>query len=82
MLKQEAAIDEYFKPIDKQAEMIMKIQLKGEEKTVKEMMKAMQGQALLEKEMEKLTKVNQAGESNQLKQSSDEGRAANSWAGN
>lgn len=78
MLKREAAIDEYFKPIDKQAEMIMKIQLEGEEKTAKEMMKAMQRQALLEKEMEKLTRVNRAGESNQPKQSSDEGRATNS----
>ncbi|KAL2489712.1 hypothetical protein Fot_43004 [Forsythia ovata] len=44
----ETAIDEYFKPIDKEAEIIMKVQLEGEEKTMKEMMKAMQTQALLE----------------------------------
>lgn len=83
LLKQEAAIEEYFKPIDKQAEMIMKTQLEGEEKTMKEMMKAMQQQALLEKEeIEKLNKVNQAGELGQPKQSFDEGKAANSWTGN
>ncbi|KAK4770361.1 hypothetical protein SAY87_030893 [Trapa incisa] len=63
----EAAIDEYFKPLDKQAEMIMKIQLQGEEKTMKEMMKAMQRQALLEKEMDKPIKVNQAEESDRQK---------------
>ncbi|XP_044486170.1 uncharacterized protein LOC123211481 [Mangifera indica] len=51
----EAAIEEYFKPIDKEAEYIMKIQLEGEEKTMREMMAAMQRQALLEKaEAEKL----------------------------
>ncbi|KAL2546147.1 hypothetical protein Fot_15380 [Forsythia ovata] len=44
----EAVIEEYFKPIDKEAEIIMKVQLEGEEKTMKEMMKAMQNQALLE----------------------------------
>ncbi|RXH97164.1 hypothetical protein DVH24_035832 [Malus domestica] len=46
---QEAQIEEYFKPIDKEAEMIMKTQLEGEERTMKEMMKAMHQQALLEK---------------------------------
>ncbi|XP_058114958.1 uncharacterized protein LOC131257978 [Magnolia sinica] len=45
----EAAIEEYFKPIDKEAQIIMNIQLEGEEKTMREMMKAMQEQALLEK---------------------------------
>ncbi|KAF7138106.1 hypothetical protein RHSIM_Rhsim07G0118700 [Rhododendron simsii] len=45
----EAAINEYFKPLDKEAEIIMKTQLDGEEKSMKEMMKAMQSQALLEK---------------------------------
>ncbi|KAI4371474.1 hypothetical protein MLD38_019706 [Melastoma candidum] len=46
----EAAIEDYFKPLDKQAETIMKVQLEGEERMVKEMMKAMQEQVLLEKE--------------------------------
>ncbi|KAJ0048437.1 uncharacterized protein LOC116106016 [Pistacia vera] len=51
----EAAIEDYFKPIDKEAEYIMKIQLEGEEKTMREMMAAMQKQALLEKaEVEKI----------------------------
>ncbi|KAK6127898.1 hypothetical protein DH2020_038327 [Rehmannia glutinosa] len=46
---QEAAIEEYFKPIDKEAELIMKTQLEGEEKSMREMVMAMQRQALLEK---------------------------------
>ncbi|KAH7514253.1 hypothetical protein FEM48_Zijuj11G0069100 [Ziziphus jujuba var. spinosa] len=55
---EEAAIEEYFKPIDKEAEAIMKMQLEGEEKTMREMMKAMQQQALLEKtESNKTAKV-------------------------
>lgn len=55
---QEAAIEDYFKPIDKEAESIMKVQLEGEEKTMREMMTAMQQQALLEKaEAEKNAKV-------------------------
>ncbi|XWS62052.1 hypothetical protein CRYUN_Cryun07bG0177900 [Craigia yunnanensis] len=56
----EASIEEYFKPIDKEAEMIMKIQLDGEEKTMKEMMATMQKQALLEKaEAEKIANTHQ-----------------------
>ncbi|XVE57569.1 hypothetical protein DITRI_Ditri04bG0100600 [Diplodiscus trichospermus] len=56
----EAAIEEYFKPLDKEAEMIMKIQLEGEEKTIKEMMTTMQRQALLEKaEAEKIANTPQ-----------------------
>lgn len=52
---QEAAIEEYFKPIDKEAEYIMKIQLEGEEKTMREMMATLQRQALVEKaEAEKI----------------------------
>lgn len=55
---QEAAIEKYFKPIDEQAETLMKMQLEGEEKTMKEMMKALQQQALLEKtESNKTAKV-------------------------
>ena len=57
---QEASIEEYFKPIDKEAEMIMKIQLEGEEKTMKEMVATMQKQALLEKaEAEKIANTHQ-----------------------
>ncbi|XP_030471135.1 uncharacterized protein LOC115689271 [Syzygium oleosum] len=52
----ESAIEEYFKPIDKQAEAIMKMQLEGEERTMKEMVKTMQRQALHEREdLDKLT---------------------------
>nr|GEV48261.1 hypothetical protein [Tanacetum cinerariifolium] len=48
--QQEAAINEYLKPVDKQAEMIVEMQLKEEEKTMKQMMQAMKEQALLNKE--------------------------------
>ncbi|KAA3460293.1 brain acid soluble protein 1-like protein [Gossypium australe] len=64
----EAAIEEYFKPIDKEVETIMKIQLDGEEKTMKEMMATMQRQALLEKmEAEKIaiTRQPDANQGNQ-----------------
>ena len=47
---QEAAINEHLKPVDKQAEMIVEMQLKEEEKTMKQMMQAMKEQALLNKE--------------------------------
>ncbi|XP_043698183.1 uncharacterized protein LOC122648930 [Telopea speciosissima] len=54
----EAAIEEYFKPLDKQAELIMNTQLEGEERRMKEMMKAMHEQAVPEKvEAEKMAKV-------------------------
>lgn len=54
----EAAIEEYFKPIDKDAEILMKTQLEGEEKTMREMMKAMQSRALLEQaEVDKTEKL-------------------------
>ncbi|KAI3463528.1 hypothetical protein Pfo_020191 [Paulownia fortunei] len=57
----EAAIEDYFKPIDKEAEIIMKTQLEGEEKTVRQMMTAMQRQALLEKaEAEKIANLQNA----------------------
>lgn len=58
---QEAAIEEYFKPIDKEAEIIVKMQLEGEEKSMREMMAAMQRQALVEKtEAEKLAHTQQS----------------------
>ncbi|KAH7835915.1 hypothetical protein Vadar_031116 [Vaccinium darrowii] len=54
----ETAIDEYFKPLDKEAEIVMKMQLEGEEKAMREMVKTMQSQALLEKaEAESLAAV-------------------------
>ncbi|XP_077244595.1 transcription factor IIIB [Tasmannia lanceolata] len=54
----EVAIEEYFKPIDKEAEMIMNAQLEGEEKIMREMVKTMHERALLEKaEAEKIGKV-------------------------
>ncbi|XP_022131261.1 uncharacterized protein LOC111004517 [Momordica charantia] len=45
----ESAIEEYFKPIDKEAEALMKMQLEGEERKMKDMVKVMQQQALFEK---------------------------------
>lgn len=44
----EAAINDYFKPLDQQAEEVVKMQLKGDEKRKDELMEAMQRQALLE----------------------------------
>ncbi|XVF10911.1 hypothetical protein REPUB_Repub07fG0224200 [Reevesia pubescens] len=65
----EAAIDEYFKPLDKEAEMIMKVQLDGEEKTMKEMMATMHRQAFLEKaEAEKTAKNTDQPGTNQSNQ--------------
>lgn len=45
----EAAVDDYFKPINKEAEAIVKMQLEGEENRTKEMMNILQKQAFLEK---------------------------------
>ncbi|KAF5460111.1 hypothetical protein F2P56_020005 [Juglans regia] len=57
----EVAIEEYFKPIDKEAEILMKMKLEGEEKTLKEMMKTMHQQASIEKgEAEKNLTIHQA----------------------
>lgn len=68
---QEVAIQDYFKPIDKQAEVIMKMQLEGEEKTMKEMMKTMQQQAFVQKdELEKLVEA-QYADLKQHKQTTD-----------
>ncbi|XP_043715147.1 uncharacterized protein LOC122663613 [Telopea speciosissima] len=67
----ESAIEEYFKPIDKQAEVIMNMQLEGEEKRTREMMKAMHEQALLVKaEAEKMEKVCNMDSDKQLNTSS------------
>ncbi|KAI7725393.1 hypothetical protein M8C21_014909 [Ambrosia artemisiifolia] len=55
----EAAINEYFKPVDKQAEMIVEMKLQEEEKTMKQMMQAMKAQALLDsQEAEKNANLN------------------------
>lgn len=45
---QEAAIEEYFKPLDQEAQRLMKTQLEGEERTMKQMMKTMHDQAMLD----------------------------------
>lgn len=47
---QEVAIEEYFKPLDKEAEIIMQMQLQREEKTSEMMMSALEQQALLQKD--------------------------------
>ena len=48
---QEAAIDEYFKPIDKNAKIIADLQLEKEEKQMKEMAKVMQEQIKMQREI-------------------------------
>uniref|UniRef100_A0A0D9ZKX5 Uncharacterized protein n=1 Tax=Oryza glumipatula TaxID=40148 RepID=A0A0D9ZKX5_9ORYZ len=47
----ETAIDEYFKPIDKNAKIIMDMQLEKEEKQIKEMTKVMQDQIAMQREI-------------------------------
>ncbi|TVU14478.1 hypothetical protein EJB05_37949, partial [Eragrostis curvula] len=47
----ETAIDEYFKPIDKNAKIIMDMQMDKEEKQMKEMAKVMQEQAKMQREI-------------------------------
>lgn len=68
---QEATFDDYLKPINKQAEIIMKTQLEGEENSMKDMMKAMQTRALLEKyEAERKANANDA-DANQSNQETE-----------
>ncbi|KAL6517885.1 hypothetical protein OROMI_033586 [Orobanche minor] len=62
----EAAIEEYFKPLDKEAEIIMKTQLEGEEKSMRNMVIAMQRQALLEKAESERNANSQNEEKDQL----------------
>uniref|UniRef100_A0A0E0NF46 Uncharacterized protein n=1 Tax=Oryza rufipogon TaxID=4529 RepID=A0A0E0NF46_ORYRU len=47
----ETAIDEYFKPIDKNAKIITDMQLEKEEKQIKEMTKVMQDQIAMQREI-------------------------------
>ncbi|XP_076901593.1 uncharacterized protein LOC143556045 [Bidens hawaiensis] len=55
----EAAINEYFKPVDKQAEMIVEMKLQEEEKTMKQMMQAMKAQAVLDnQDAQKIANIN------------------------
>ncbi|CAH2075684.1 unnamed protein product [Thlaspi arvense] len=65
----EAAIEEYFKPLDKEAEIIIKQQLEGEEKSMRQMIKTMQTQALLEQaEAERNASLKNAGENQHLQE--------------
>lgn len=68
---QETAIQEYLKSIDKDAEMIVKTQLDGEEKTMKRMAEAMRNQALLESLEADRTAALQNAESNKQTQKSE-----------
>ncbi|KAL3334913.1 hypothetical protein AABB24_031241 [Solanum stoloniferum] len=58
----EAAVDDYFKPINMEAETIVKMQLEGEENRTKDMMNILQKQAFLERlQAEKLTSAENVG---------------------
>ncbi|CAJ1949467.1 unnamed protein product [Sphenostylis stenocarpa] len=60
----EAAIEDYFKPLDKEAEIIMKMQLQGEERTSEMMMKVLEKQTSLQQvEAEKNASMHQVGKS-------------------
>ncbi|TMW97364.1 uncharacterized protein [Solanum lycopersicum] len=58
----EAAVDDYFKPINMEAEKIVKMQLEGEENRTKDMMNILQKQAFLERlQAEKLISAETVG---------------------
>ncbi|KAI4988730.1 hypothetical protein ZWY2020_036047 [Hordeum vulgare] len=48
----ETAIDEYFKPIDKNAQVLTDMQMEKEEKQMKEMLQVMRGQIQMQREIE------------------------------
>ncbi|OVA20016.1 Ovate protein family [Macleaya cordata] len=74
----EAAIEEYFKPIDKEAEMIVNMQLEGEENKMKRMVKAMQEQALLENAAkEKMAEVSSVEAADQHKHEKESNKPTN-----
>ncbi|KAF6159136.1 hypothetical protein GIB67_032753 [Kingdonia uniflora] len=50
-VSKEAAVEQYFKPLDKEVEKIMKMQLKGEEGNMKEMIKIMDKEASIENKL-------------------------------
>ncbi|EMS49747.1 hypothetical protein TRIUR3_08398 [Triticum urartu] len=52
ILSEETAIDEYFKPIDKNAQILTDMQLEKEEKQMKEMLQVMRGQIQMQREIE------------------------------
>lgn len=61
---QEAAIEEYLKPFDKNAKIIMNMQMEKEEKSAKEMLKAMHEEAILKKsEQERIVNLSGVTES-------------------
>ncbi|XP_031115703.1 uncharacterized protein LOC116019570 [Ipomoea triloba] len=66
----EGAINEYFKPIEKEAEVVMQMQLEREATTMTEMMKEMHRQALLEEvEAEKKIAMQNLEKNKQLQES-------------
>ncbi|XP_047327760.1 uncharacterized protein LOC124931356 [Impatiens glandulifera] len=61
----EVAIEEHLKPLDIEAQMIMKEQLEGEERNMKEMVKVMQSQAIMRQaEEERFAALKQKAEPN------------------
>ncbi|XP_078438724.1 transcription factor IIIB isoform X3 [Wolffia australiana] len=67
----EAAIEEYLKPLDKNAKIIMNMQLEKEEKSAKEMLRAMHQEAFLKKlEQEKVVDLRELTEKNHKKSES------------
>ncbi|OVA11818.1 hypothetical protein BVC80_633g10 [Macleaya cordata] len=77
-MRNEAAIEEYFKPIDKEAEMIVNMQLEGEENKMKRMVKAMQEQALLENAAkEKMAEVSSVDAADQHKHEKESNKPTN-----
>lgn len=78
---QEAQIEDYFKPIDKQAGTIMEVQLESEKKTMGTMMNATQEETIRKiEEAERLARANATVETNMGEKIQDSESSANEKA--
>lgn len=77
----EAQIEDYFKPIDKQAGTIMEVQLESEKKTMGTMMNATQEETIRKiEEAERLARANATAETNMGEKIQDSESSANEKA--
>lgn len=78
---QEAQIEDYFKPIDKQAGTVMEVQLESEKKTMGTMMNATQEETIRKiEEAERLARANATAETNMGEKIQDSESSANEKA--
>lgn len=77
----EAQIEDYFKPIDKQAGTVMEVQLESEKKTMGTMMNATQEETIRKiEEAERLARANATAETNMGEKIQDSESSANEKA--